>query len=240
MEKIYSHHENGQTKSLYVKTVKEPISSCQIYNEKKMMLTGISLGNSYFNEDRLRVILSGFSSQFEKVAVLLVDDLAIHNYRARGYEEKRAKRKIKEDSNHTRNRIKKVIGEVEEKLGRNNIQFYQWKDIELFSQYHQSLEVITEYYKNDDEFAQEINQATLHVMDNYISAAQTKDSVLNEAKWYLLKEFAFINCASHFFESSLVSGYYADFPIFRNRLLPKIMKEPDQLCFVIYECREES
>ena len=62
---------------------------------------------------------------------------------------------------------------------------------------------------------------------------------LDEAKWYLLKELAFIRCASDFFESSLVSGYYVDFPLFRSELLTNIMEEPNKISFVIYECKEE-
>jgi cyclo(L-tyrosyl-L-tyrosyl) synthase len=239
IQKIYSYIEADKTVSLYVKKIDEPISTCEIFQEKKMMLVGISMGNSYFNDDRLRVILSGFSLAFEKVAVLLVDDLAVHNYRAMGYEEKKILHKISSHSRHLTNKIKKNIHEVEEKYHKNNIIFYQWKDIEVFPQYHKSVDVITEYYNNNNEFADEINQVTLKVMDSYISDAQDGSFVLDEAKWYLLKELAFIHCASDFFGSSLVTGYYIDFPLYRNLLSSNIMNEPNKHVFISYEYKEE-
>lgn len=239
IQKIYSHHENGLTSSLYAQKIEKPISSCEIFKEKKTILIGISMGNSYFNEDRLRIILSGFSSQFENVAVLLVDDLAMHNYRAMGYDEKRAKKKITVNSNQLSNRIKRTIKEIEEKYNRTNIKFYQWRDIELFPQYHQSLKIITEHYNKGDAFACDINQVTSKVMNAYISNPQAENFVLDEAKWYLLKELAFTHCASDFFESSLVTGYYVDFPIYRNLLASSVMEEPNKHTFIIYECKEE-
>jgi cyclo(L-tyrosyl-L-tyrosyl) synthase len=239
IQKIYSHVEANKTTSLYVRKIEEPISSCTIFNEKKMILVGISMGNSYFNDDRLKVILSGFSLIFEKVVVLLVDDLAVHNYRAMGYDEHKIIHKISSHSRHLSNKIKKSIQEVEEKYNKKNITFYHWKEIEQFPQYHESLEVIIENYKKNNEFADEINQVTLKVMDHYISDTQIKDFAVEEAKWYLLKELAFVHCASDFFESPLVTGYYSDFPVYRNLLSSNMMKEPNKHVYIVYECKEE-
>lgn len=236
IKKIYSSFQETEELSLYLKKIEEPISSCKIFKEKKMAMIGISMGNSYFSEDRLRFILSGFCSNFENVAVLLVDDLAIHNYRAMGYTEKKAKKKIRVNSNHTSNRIKKVIKGIEEKNCKKNIRFCQWGEVEEFTQYQQSVKLITEYYYNDNDFSSEINQATLKVMNEYISDTQTEGNVIEEAKWYLLKELAFIHCASEFFKSTLLTCYYTDFPLLRNILENDFMGIRDDHTMAIYEC----
>lgn len=239
VKKIYSHHENARKQSLYVKKSDKPIDTCEIFNQKDLILIGISLGNSYFNEQRIRLILSGFCLKFKRIAVLLADELTIHNYRAVGYDEEKIQKKIRSESNHSRNRLKRVIDEVEAKFNRKNIEFYQWRDVESFSKYHDSLSVVNDHYNNENLFAHDVNQFVLKIINSNSSDCEAKNLMLDEAKWYLLKEIAFLHCASAFFGSSFVSGYYTDFPLFENQVFKNLIRRSNQISFVIYECRED-
>ncbi len=231
IQKIYTLNKNI---SLYVKKSDGILNDCDVFQKKETLLLGISMGNSYFTKERLLLILLGFSSFFENVAVLLADTLAVHNYRILGYDETKIKRKLRTNSNHARNKIQNAIDEIVQIHHKENITFYQWDDVEAFHPYHQSLEKVSKLYDNDPRFAQEINQIVLHVMENHISDKISHLNVIDEAKWYFLKELAFIHASADFFNSSVVSAYYHDFPLF-NRT---IMDELDKVSFITYECRE--
>lgn len=234
IQKIYTHNQDSKTASLYVKKSDGHLDSCAVFQKKETLLLGISMGNSYFTKERLHLIILGFSSLFENVVVLLADALAVHNYRIMGYPENKIKRKLRENSNHARNKIQKTIHEIKQEHHKENITFYQWQDVESFTPYHQSLQKVSNLYDQDPIFAQEINQIVLHVMQQHISDKMSHLNVINEAKWYFLKELAFIHSSADFFNSSVVSAYYHDFPLF-NRT---IMDELERVSFITYECKE--
>ncbi|PHS58280.1 MAG: hypothetical protein COB17_03400 [Sulfurimonas sp.] len=239
MKMLHSHEYAGQKMSLHVKKAESDIDRCELYQKKELALIGISLGNSYFNEKRLKLIISGFAKNFKKVAILLADDLAMHNYLAVGYSESKARKKIKKNSNFATNRINKII----EDLGDGyDVKFYKWKDIESFSKFKDSLKLIETIYESDNEFSKEINNLTLKVIRSYTSNELNEIEVINEAKWYLLKELAFADCASDFFNSSLLTCYYTDISIYRKILNNEFKGLDKQINhdYLIYECREVS
>ncbi|WP_294962989.1 tRNA-dependent cyclodipeptide synthase [Sulfurimonas sp.] len=235
IEKIYSYEKEDKAMSLYLKKNVGLISSCKIYKEKELAFIGISLGNSYYTEDRLKLILSGFSSIFKNVAVLLADDLSIHNYRAIGYTEEKANKKLKKEMKSTRSRILKTIKYVEEKSNKTNIKFYQWKDVEQSLAYSKAFKSVEEKYNNDENFLHGVQKLTLNVLKKYTSDTQ-EEFVIDEGKYYILKELAFGLCASEFFKSSVLSCSYSDFPIYRDLLLSD--SQIDRHETLTYECVE--
>ena len=98
MKFLYTNDSQDCKMSLYVKKEESPIETCDLYKNKELALIGVSLGNSYFSECRLKLIISGFSENFKNVVVLLVDDLSFHNYKAMGYDDDKAKKKVKKKS----------------------------------------------------------------------------------------------------------------------------------------------
>jgi cyclo(L-tyrosyl-L-tyrosyl) synthase len=236
IEKIYSYEKDDKEMSLYLKKNVGLISSCKIYKEKELAFIGISLGNSYYTEDRLKLILSGFSEIFKNVAVLLADDLSIHNYRAIGYTEEKAKKKLKKEMKSTRNRILRTIKYVEEKSNKINIKFYQWKDVENSLAYSKALKNVEDKYNKDGTFSLGVQKLTLNILGKYTSDTNKEDFVIDEGKHYILKELAFGLCASEFFESSVLTCYYTDFPLYRNLLLSN--SKIDRHETLTYECVE--
>lgn len=236
MKKIYSYNEDNKVKSLHIKRNVGLISTCELFKKREMAFIGISLGNSYYTVDRLKLILSAFSSTFKEVSILLVDDLAIHNYRAIGYPDDKIRRKIKKETNGTRNRINKVIKYVEDKNNVSNIKFYQWKDVEQFDGYHEALEDVKKIYENDCEFSSEVKQLTLNILGKHTDDNNTENFILNEGKWYILKELAFGLCASEFFKSSIFTCYYADFPLYRELLISNSRDSIYEHETLTYEC----
>jgi len=241
MKLFFNEKLNGKEMSLYVKKAEESIDECKLYNEKELAMIGISLGNSYFSETRLKLILSGFSKNFKKVAVLLVDDLSMHNYLAMGYSKEKAKKKIKKASKSISNKILKIIDNLKIENNNDNIKFYKWKDVQAYSGFENSLKYIYDIYEKNHEFSSEINKGTLNMIGNYITDDFDEKEVIEEAKWYLLKELAFAYCASDFFNSSLLTCYYNDFTIYRNMLKSKYngLEKQTKHDILIYECVED-
>ncbi len=232
LEKLYTLNINDTLISLYVRQKGQKISTCNIFKKRETALLGISLGNSFFTKERMHLIFTGFSSYFKNVAVLLADDLAEHNFRVMGYDERKIKRKIRENSNKTRNKIKATINEI----ASPNITFYQWRDIESDKGYRRSIKNIIYTYDHNSAFSQEINQIVLNVLHKYLPKDYNQNDVINEAKWYFLKELAFICTSSDFFNSSVISGYYQESPLFNRNILTDLKN----VSFVIYECKDES
>jgi len=233
---MYRKHEDVKKDSIQVKKFDSKITSCNLYKEKKLAMIGISLGNSYFSEEKLKLILTGFSENFENVAVLLADEIAIHNFKTKGYSEDKAKQKIHKCSNNTSNKINRVI----EEIGSNNIRLYTWAEIEEFNLYQKSLKDITKLYNNNISFSREVRKKIYEKIKGNLDSQDDKEDIIDEAKWYLLKELAFALCASEFFNSPLLTCYYTDFALYREILNNKYHNgtECEKHDTLIYECVE--
>lgn len=237
---LYENSIKDKQMSLVVSKYNSKISECELFGNKEFILIGVSLGNSYFSEERLELIIRGFSKSFQRVAILLVDDLAKHNFKAMGYDEKKIKKKIKNSANHTSNRIKGVIDRTNNLYKKNNIKFYKWSYVESFEAYHNSLEDVAQLYKSDALFRQNIFNTTSNVIKKYLNSELIQESV-EEAKWYFLKELAF-GCSINqiFKEEKVLTSYYEDFKFYREFFETSFLnfgKEKNEE-LIIYNCNE--
>jgi len=237
---LYKSTINDKVMSLSVSKYHSDINECKIFNTKKFAFIGISLGNSFFNRERLELIIKAFSTNFQRVAILLVDELSIHNYRAMGYNDKKIKKKLKTNTNVAVNRINEAINKTNTIYKKDNIEFYKWADIEKFNGYHNALEQVIHLYETNCEFKTLLNQTTQEVIEKYLHE-EFNDAFLEESKWYFLKEIAFVYCINDFFdEESVVNCYYQDFKFSRefvknNYIETDNSKKQD---FIIYHCSE--
>lgn len=229
--------------SLDVSKFDSNINECEMFNAKEFVLIGISLGNSFFNEERLELIIRGFSTNFRRVAVLLVDKLSEHNYRAMGYSEAKIEKKVRRNGNLTINRITRAIERTNEIYSKNNIELYRWSDIEAFDGYDEALEKVIQIYEKNGKFHDTIYETTRSVIEQYLQK-QYEDAFFEEAKWYFLKEVAMGCCVHDFFnESSVLTCYYQDFRFYReffeNQKYIKIDTGVNAQELLIYHCNED-
>jgi len=237
---LYSSEVNDQAISLHVSKHQSKISECEMFKAKEFAFIGISLGNSYFNEKRLELIFKSFSANFKRVAVLLVDKLAVHNYRALGYNEQKIHQKMRKNINVAVNRITRAIEKANTLYEKDNIEFYQWEDIEKFDAYQDSLQKVTHLYETNLEFQNTLNQTTQEVIEKYLHE-EFETSFLDESKWYFLKEVAFGSCINEFFnEEKVLNCYYQDFKFYReffehDYMQLESLKKQD---FIVYHCSE--
>ena len=227
---LYSERRENQNLSLLVNTGNDEFEyvTHQIFAKKELAVVGMSLGNSYFSEKRIRFILSGLSSYFKEVAVIITDEIAIHNFRAMGYTEQKSQSKVTKSANALANKINRAIATVENNEETDNastvhtlspsINLYRWKQLNSCPAYQETFEQVQILYHNHSGFSSAIRATTLQVMKKHITSLRTINSVVDEAKWYLLKECAFALAAPDFFRVPLLTAYYTDFPIYRRLL----------------------
>ncbi|MEA2027434.1 MAG: tRNA-dependent cyclodipeptide synthase [Campylobacterota bacterium] len=237
---LYNSRINDKEMSLSVSQYHSEINKSEMFNAKEFAFIGISLGNSYFSEERLELIFKAFSSNFKRVAVLLVDELSVHNYRVLGYDEKKTKKKLKANANRAINRMSRAMEKTNTLHQKNNIEFYRWSDVEQFDTYHDVLKKITHLYETNSEFKDTIVQITKDVIEKYLHE-QFCDAFLDESKWYFLKEIAFGCCINEFFnEDKVLNCYYQDFKFYREFFETNYMKidNSKKQDFIIYHCSE--
>jgi|GEM_PF-1767496 len=240
IEELYSGIVNDKKMSLSVSKYNAHVNQCEMFNNKEFIFIGISLGNSYFNEERLELIIKAFSVNFKRVAVFLVDKLSAHNYRAMGYNEKKIHRKVRTNTNLTVNRIQRAIKKTNELYKKNNIKFYRWEDIENFKGYPTTLEKVVQLYEADSEFQNIIYETTKNVVEKYLHE-QFNDVFFDESKWYFLKELAMGLCLNDFLnENNILNCYYQDFKFFREFFESDYLEKDDskKQDFIIYHCSE--
>jgi tRNA-dependent cyclodipeptide synthase len=237
---LYNPTVQEHSKPFYVSQHNTPISQCKMFNAKEFAFIGISLGNSYFSEKRLEQIFESFGATFKRVAVLLVDKLAVHNYRALGYTEQKIHQKMRKNINVAINRVTRAMERAQSVNSNNNIKFYRWSDVEEFSPYHDALEKVTHLYETQLEFQNSLNETTQSVIEKYLHE-KFEHRFLEEAKWYFLKEVAFGSCINEFFdEESVLNCYYHDFKFYRE-FFEKDYMQLDSLKrqnFITYRCGE--
>ena len=245
---LYSEFQNNQNLSLLVNIRNDESEDItrDIFEKRELAVVGMSLGNSYFNEERIRFILAGLSSHFKEVAVIITDGIAVHNFRAMGYDEQKAQSKVKKSANALVNKIKRSIATIEtnteiepspvgDRLPK--ISLYRWNQLNDCPSYQQAFEDVQVLYQNHQGFSSAIHKTTFKVMEKYITASQTAQDVVEEAKWYLLKECAFFLAAPNFFRMPLLSSYYTDFPICRQLLSGYYTgKQSTNHGFMTYQC----
>ena len=238
---LYENSINDKKMSLVVSKHNSKISECKLFEKKEFVFIGVSLGNSYFSQERLELIIRGFSKNFQRVVILLVDELSVHNFQAMGYEEKKIKKKIRLSSNKTRNKIKNMIAKTNTIYGKNNIEFYQWNHIKEYDIYHEYLSRISDLYESNKYFRMNILEITGQMIKKYLNVELEESVATEEAKWYLLKELAFGCCINEIFEEKeILLSYYNDFKFYReffenNYLnISRLNKQE----FIIYSCDE--
>lgn len=186
----------------------------KVFEKKRLALIGISLNNPYFTESKLTTILTSFSHHFERVNIVLANTIAIHNYKAMGYSDSKAQKKVKKHTNQMINRIMRSMDGIRQ----DNISLVRWQEIETFPGYDDGLSKVNWLYENNPDFLADVHTTILRVMNKHVTEPDQEWSILQEAKWYLLKELAFAYCAPDFFNTSLLTCYYQDFSIYRKVL----------------------
>lgn len=92
----------------------EPLTAgCRrVWDSRRHVVLGVSPGNSYFNVDRLRVVIQWLKDEFEQIDVIVPDQALHHTFLALGYEQEKAAKKSRAETNVLRNRVLRAWDDV--------------------------------------------------------------------------------------------------------------------------------
>lgn len=201
-------------------------------------IIGMSPGNSYFKDDKVRFLLRETVKRFGRTAVFVADIPAVANYRALGYPENRARSKAILKGNNLKNRSRRIA----EELGiADKVAIVDWENnVQNDQKYRSCYDAIDKLYRSNRAFAASVDRTTREFLDGndipYIDAA------VATASHYLLSELAFLEYAPTFFGvEEVVYVYHKNWPVYeeyitgaydgkkRGHLKFLILENPDQI-----------
>lgn len=236
---IYEHvcKKNGHVQILtlnLLSTTPAHLKGWELVKKRELMTVGISIGNGYFNRERVEIILMGMASYFKEVIVIVPDLPALHTYRALGYDEHHAKEKVKKHRQTIERHCKHVSEQMQNDFGRDNIRILTWSDgLYKENDYQLAYRKAIDIFHNNLIF----REAILRNTERYI-LARLEDSdvqqlggmkkVVEIASHYLIEEMAFHDVFHTIMPTSPISSYYRDLELTTNYVNGNYSNSPNE------------
>ncbi len=182
----------------------------KVLDEKGLVIIWMSVGNSYFDKEKIEEIMDYAVNSFSSVKVLIPYEPAIYTYLALGYDNVKASSKARLGSNRLKNHTKRVVSE------NKNVEIVDWTEIERNELYQEKLGFIKELYNKNEEFQKDANETTQKILANKSGIDISEDNI-NIGVEYLLEELAFVLASPDFFEvERTVYMYHRSWPIYEK------------------------
>lgn len=195
----------------------------ELVQKRELITVGISIGNGYFNKERLEVILTGMANYFSELVVIIPDVPALHSYRSLGYEEHIAEKNVKKHKHRITSCCESIIAKAQEFLQRSiNYRIITWCD--NFSQqeyYKQAYGNAIEAYHNDSKFRESIQRNTEHYILARLEGQDVQQlggmrTIVEKAVYYLIEEIAFHSVFHIVLGGEPILSYYRDLELIPN------------------------
>jgi len=197
----------------------------ELVQKRELMTVGISIGNGYFNKDRLEVILMGMASYFKEVVIIVPDLPTLHTYRALGYDEHHAMEKVKKHRQEIERCHRRISEQVHHHFGKQNISVLMWSNGFAQQEYYQQVYSRTiAIYNTNSEFRESVLRNT----ERYIIARLEEQNiqqlggikkVVEKAAHYLIEEMAFHELFNVILgREQPIASYYRDLELVINHV----------------------
>jgi len=194
----------------------------EILKEKGMAIVGFSLDNSYFKKDTIDQLIRYIANNFSNTKIMIADKSAVHNYKAKGYNQEKAERKSRLKGNALRNHANRTIDDL-----TKDVSLVNWERIEQTNEYKQSYQEIISLYNTNKEFYQDTRNTTKEVLKT-----KKKESI-DEGVQYLLEELSFIIASPRIYDNKIAYVYHREWLIFENLIAGKYKLKVENLGFMI-------
>jgi len=216
---IYEHdcEKDGHKRILtlnLVGTTPAHLKGWELVQKRGLMTVGISIGNGYFNKERLEVILMGMANYFAEVLIIIPDLPTLHSYLALGYDEHHAMERVKKHRQDISRCCRQISEQAESVFAKKNVNILTWSD-HLFPKdyYRSAYDRAVAIYNSDDGFKESILRNT----ERYILARLEGQDVqqlggmrkiVEKAALYLVEEMAFHEMFHSIFGKDVIASYY--------------------------------
>jgi len=213
----------------------------ELVQKRDLMTIGISLGNGYFSRDRIEMILMGMANYFSELVVVILDVPALHSYRALGYDEHHAIKKIREHKNRIVNYCKSVFSEIAKTGRKVELKMVTWSDDFAQQEYYaQAYERAIKIYNTDAKFRESVQRNTEHYILARLEGQDIQqlggmNCVVEKAAHYLIEEMALHDIFEVVLGNEPISSYYKELELIPNYVNGKYDNTPNKhVGWVVY------
>jgi cyclo(L-tyrosyl-L-tyrosyl) synthase len=203
----------------------------RIVGNKGSAVVGISLGNSYFDKEKIDSLLRFCAETFPRTDIMIPDKPYVHNYLALGYSQIEAERKARLNGATLRNHSSRAIGTTA------NVKILSWaKDIEPKQAYRDELKRLKRIASINETFRNATREATRQVIQGKLKPGKKVEPAIDEGIKYLLEELAFLSASPQILATPEVNYVYHNrWPIFEQFVEGKFDGKPrkDLGCLVV-------
>ena len=234
---IYEHicEKDGRKRVLtlnLVGTTPAHLKGWELVQKRELMTVGISIGNGYFNRDRLEIILTGMASYFSELVVVIPDIPALYTYQALGYDKHHSETQVREHEHRITNRCESIFNEIKKTNQKAKLKIVRWH----FAQeryYRQAYEYTLKIYHNNNDFRKSI----LYNTERYILARLEEQDVqqlggmkkvVENAIHYLIEEMALHDVFHMVLDGEPISSYYKELELTPNYISGKYGNRPNK------------
>jgi len=244
---IYEHicEKDGRKRVLtlnLVGTTPAHLKGWELVQKRELMTVGISIGNGYFNKERMEIILTGMANYFSEVVAIVPDIPAVYTYQALGYDKHHAEQRVKEHRNKIVNCCESIINESQKFDGRNiKLRLMTWHDDFTQQEYYQqAYKQALEIYQSGSQFMESIQRNTRHYIlarlkDQDIQQLGGVDHVVEKAVHYLIEEMALHDVFEVVLGNEPIASYYKELELIPNYANGKYDNTPNKhVGWVVY------
>jgi tRNA-dependent cyclodipeptide synthase len=217
---IYEH--SGKNDKKYqltlnlVGTTPAHLKGWELVKKRDLMMVGVSVGNGYFSKHRLEILLTGMAHYFTELVVVIADLPALHSYRAMGYDERTALRKLKDHGYPIINHCKAIFKRISQKHPQVKTQIITWR--QGFSQenyYRDAYQRAITLYQHHAEFRKTVQRHTEHYLLARLEGQDLQQmggmkTAIEIAAHYLLEEMAFHEIFHLILDKEPLISYYKE------------------------------
>lgn len=198
-----------------------------IYEQKEHAFIGISPFNSYFTTDRISKLINWGMNNFKNITVFIPDEISSFTLQGKGYSEKDATRKTKEQDRHLKNKVMRSF----ESLGIRKIdaegKTLTFSQLSKNPRYIEIFEDCLKQFERDASFKSGCLSISKEMLSN--NEDVNNEEKLNIAVKYLLHELPFfINPASILEIPSSLIVYHATPSFLEHLYQNRILVPPNQ------------
>lgn len=195
-------------------------STRSMHTIENILIIGMSPGNGYFKQEVVNKLISFGLQKTSTIGIFIPDVPAISTYISLGYPKNIARvKKAIPQGNNFRNRIQKTI--QDQNLDKDKIIIFNWQKelIDEKSAYRKAFNYVSDLYKNNINFKNDINLATEAVLKS--NPFKKKEITLVDVEigtHYILSEFAFMLFLPSYLPQykQFIYGYHNPWPVWEK------------------------
>jgi tRNA-dependent cyclodipeptide synthase len=179
---------------------------------RPLAVLGFSPGNAFFTRKRVEIAVCAMARLFGEVAVVIPDTIAVHTYRALGYNEKQSYVKARENGLNLKNRCLRAIERVRAESPTADVRILDWdRDVASLPGYSNAYARVSALFDANERFRNDVLDKGYSVLGAKLGRETVTYAAAREGVEYLLKELAYFTLFRSTFGRDVVVPYHQDF-----------------------------